>query len=89
MALPFVDFGLDLIDTITALVRQLVSADDMRSRVELVKFSGKDDDVIRDDATKVYLRCTSERMRDGEGQPVEFIARLVSIAGIWTIPAEA
>lgn len=87
--LPFVDQGLDFLDSIATFVRQLVSSDDMRSRVELVKFSGKDADVIRDDTTKVYLRCTSERMRDGAGEPVEFIARLVSVAGIWNIPAEA
>jgi hypothetical protein len=81
-------FGLDLdiVHEIVTLVRQTISGDDQRSRVELVKFSGKDDDVIREDASKVYLRCMSERMRDGDGNPVEFIARLASVGSFWHIP---
>lgn len=87
------DEGLDLIEAITAVVHEVLEGKlggDKRSRIELVKFSGKDDDVIRaPDGSKVYLRCTSERRRDGEGNPTPMVLRLAGIAGFWFIPDSA
>ncbi len=79
--------GTDLIDVIRATVRDEMATSDTRSRIELVKFSGKEDDVIRPaDGSKIYLRCTSERRRDGDGYPTPMVLRLASVGGHWTIP---
>lgn len=89
MKKPFHD-GIDLIEVIVATVREELASNDRRSRIELVKFSGKDDDVIRaPDGSKVYLRCTSERRRDGEGHPTPMVLRLASVAGFWFVPDSA
>lgn len=85
---PFVDEGSSLLDVIRTAMAGAVAEDDRRSRIELVKFSGDSNDVIRKD-DRVYLRCTSARMRDGEGVPVPFVARLASVGGEWWIPPSA
>lgn len=79
--------GTDLIEIIWAIVREALGTDERRSRIELVRFSGKEDDVIRSPDEKiVYLRCQSERRRDGEGNATPFVCRLASVGGFWWIP---
>lgn len=77
--------GASIGETLSEFVRQAATSG---ARIEHVRFSGLATDVsISADA--IYLRCTTMRIADSEGNPGELWGRLQGIGGLWMIPRVA
>jgi hypothetical protein len=86
MASPKLQPG-DPTETIAAYIDALIQRSGSVPTIDLVSFSGKEEDVLFD-ADAVYLRVHSHRARDQQGRPYELWGRLTSPGGLWSIPDE-